>query len=318
VPDSEHADVVVAVTDNLTAYPLWPISIPQTRVDYVVAVDSIGDPQGIAFGTTALTRNPLDLKIARTVARVIEAAGLIRDGFSFQTGAGGASLASASFVRDMMLAKGVKGGFALGGITGYMVAMLEEGLFTSLIDVQGFDLEAVRSLARNPAHLEVGASFYASPFNAGCAVNQLDAVVLGATEIDVDFNVNVVTGSDGTIMGGSGGHGDAAAGAGLTVVAAKLARQRLPVILDRVRTVATPGESVDVLVTERGCAVNPLRADLADRFKAAGLPVESIEALRDKAMRLTGPPAPLAVDGPVVAVVEYRDGTVTDVVRRVC
>lgn len=317
VPDSEHAEVVVAVTDHLAAYPLFPVSIPQTRVDHVVVVDRIGDPQGIAFGTTALTRNPLDLKIAHTVARVIEAAGLIRDGFSFQTGAGGASLASAKYVREMMLAASVTGGFALGGITAPLVAMLEEGLFRSLIDVQGFDLEAVRSLGSNPAHLEVGASGYASPFNAGCAVNQLDAVVLGATEIDVDFHVNVVTGSNGTILGGSGGHSDAAAGAGLTVVAAKLIRGRLPVILDAVRTVATPGETVDVLVTERGVAVNPRRTDLAERLGKAGLPLAGIEELRDKAVRLTGRPEPLETGDRLAAVVEYRDGTVIDTVPEV-
>ena len=31
-------------------------------------------------------------------------------------------------------------------------------------------------------------------------------MILGATDVDVDFNVNVVTGSDRFINGGSGGH----------------------------------------------------------------------------------------------------------------
>src|SRR3712207_612197 len=132
--------------------------------------------------------------------------------------------------------------------------------YTTLFrSVQGFDLEATRSIAADPNHLEVGASFYANAFNSGCAVNRLDCVILGATQVDTDFNTNVVTGSDGTIMGGSGGHSDAAAGAKLTVAVASLVRGNLPIVTDEVLTVTTPGESVDVVVTDRGVAVNPDR-----------------------------------------------------------
>ncbi|EAX48019.1 citrate lyase, alpha subunit [Thermosinus carboxydivorans Nor1] len=315
-PDAEYADYVVAVTDHLVEYPLSPVSIPQTRVDYVVKVDCIGDPKGIVSGTTRITKDPVGLKIANTAARVIEAAGLIKEGFSFQTGAGGASLATAHFVRQMMERAGITGSFALGGITGYMVDMLEKGLFKKIIDVQGFDLEAVRSIATNPNHLEVSASFYASPFNAGCAVNKLDAVILGATEIDTDFNVNVVTGSDGVIMGGSGGHSDAAAGAKVTIVVANLLRGRLPIIVDKVLTATTPGETIDVLVTERGVAVNPRRGDLREQLVAAGLPVKEIHELKALAEKIAGIPAKAPAGGRVIAVVEYRDGTIIDVVRQ--
>ncbi len=272
-PDAEYADVVVAVTDHLVEYPLAPISIPQTRVDYVVKVDKVGDPEGIVSGTTRITEDPAQLELRDMAARVIQAAGLIKDGFSFQTGAGGASLATAHFVRRMMEQTGVTGSFILGGITGYMVEMLEQGLFRKIMDVQGFDLEAVRSIATNPNHVEVGSSFYANPFNAGCAVNRLDCVILGATEIDTDFNVNVVTGSDGIIMGGSGGHSDTAAGAKLTIIVANLVRGRWPIIRDRVLTATTPGETVDVLVTDQGVAVNPRRSDLTgfvEGSRAAG------------------------------------------------
>ena len=44
-PDAEYADHVVAVTDHLEAYPLSPVSIPQTRVDFVVKIERIGDPK---------------------------------------------------------------------------------------------------------------------------------------------------------------------------------------------------------------------------------------------------------------------------------
>lgn len=316
-PDAQYADYVVAVTDFLEDYPLSPVSIPQTRVDYVVKVECVGDPKGIVSGTTRITKDPVGLKIAETAAKVIQATGLIKNGFAFQTGAGGASLATAAFVRKMMEKDNVVGSFALGGITGYMVDMLENGLFKKLIDVQGFDLEAIRSLATNPNHLEVGADFYASPFNAGCAVNQLDVVILGATEMDTDFNVNVVTGSDGVIMGGSGGHADAAAGAKVTIIVANLLRGRLPIIVDKVLTATTPGETIDVLVTERGVAVNPRRKDLKEKFLAAGLPIKDIEELKQLAEKIAGVPKTLKTGDNIVAVVEYRDGTIIDVVRQV-
>jgi len=317
VPDAQYADHVVAITDHLLPFPLSPISIEQTRVDYVVKVDCIGDPKGIVSGTTKITRDPVGLKIAETTAKVIKAAGLIKEGFSFQTGAGGASLAAAYYVRRMMEEAGITGSFALGGITGYMVEMLESGLFRKLIDVQGFDLDAVRSLASNPNHLEVGAGFYASPFNLGAAVNKLDAVVLGATEIDTNFNINVVTGSNGVIMGGSGGHSDAAAGAKVTIVVANLLRGRLPIIRDQVLTATTPGETIDVLVTERGVAVNPRRADLREKLQAAGLLLKPVEELKILAEQIAGIPQSITTQQKIVAVVEYRDGTVIDVVRQV-
>jgi len=316
-PDAQYADYVVAVTDYIVEYPLSPVSIPQTRVDYVVKVDCVGDPKGIVSGTTRITKDPVGLIIAENAAKVIQAAGLIKNGFAFQTGAGGASLAAAAFVRKMMEADNITGSFALGGITGYMVDMLEKGLFKKLMDVQGFDLEAIHSMATNPNHLEIGADFYASPFNSGCAVNKLDAVILGATEIDTDFNVNVVTGSDGFIMGGSGGHADAAAGAKVTIIVANLLRGRLPIIVKNVLTVTTPGETIDVLVTERGIAVNPRRKDLKEKLLRAGLPVKEIQELKELAEQIAGVPKQIKTLGDIVAVVEYRDGTIIDVVRRV-
>jgi len=317
MPDAEYADYVVAVTDYLCDYPLSPVSIPQTRVDYVVKVDAIGDPKGIVSGSTKVTKDPVGLKIARTAAGVIKAAGLIKDGISFQTGAGGASLATAHYIGNMMEQDGVTASFAMGGITSYMVNMLESGLLRKIMDVQGFDLEAVRSVGANPNHIEVSAGVYANPFNSGCIVNKLDTVFLGATEIDTDFNVNVTTGSNGLIMGGSGGHSDAAAGAKLTLIVANLLRGRLPIVVDKVLTATTPGETVDVLVTERGIAVNPLRPDLLEKVKAAGLPVKDIVQLKQEAEQIAGVPKSVKMGDRIVAVVEYRDDTIIDVVRQV-
>ncbi|WP_138204860.1 citrate lyase subunit alpha [Haloimpatiens lingqiaonensis] len=315
-PDAEYADKVVAVTDNLVPYPACPIEISQHHVDYVVKVESIGDPKGIVSGTTKITKDPVGLKIAKMASQVIKASGLVKDGFSFQTGAGGTSLAVAAELKEIMKKEEVVGSFAAGGVTGYIVEMLEEGLFRNIFDVQCFDLKAVDSYKNNPKHQGMSASMYGNPHNKGCVANNLDVMILGATEIDTDFNVNVTTGSDGIIMGGSGGHSDTAAGAKLAIVVTNLMKARLPIIKDRVTTVTTPGESIDVIVTERGIAVNPNRKDLMEKLQNTNLPVMTIEELKDMAEKITGKPNAIELTDEVVAVVEYRDGTVIDVVRK--
>lgn len=314
--DAEYADHVVAVTNHLVPYPVAPVSISQDRVDYVVKMDYIGNPGGIVSGTTKLTKDPIQLKIASYAAQAIAASGLLKDGFSFQTGAGGASLAVAAYLRTIMKKRDIKGSFVMGGITGYLVQMYEEGLFRTIFDVQDFDLDAIRSLRENRTHLEVGANLYASPYNSGCIVNQLDCVVLGATEMDTDFNVNVITGSDGVIMSGSGGHSDAAAGANMTVITANLVRSRLPTLKHTIQTITTPGETIDVFVTEYGIAVNPRRQDLLEKFKASGLPLWNIQDLAALAEKVCGKPKAIPMADRVVGIVEYRDGTVIDVIHQ--
>lgn len=317
VCDAEYADKVVAITDNLVPYPACPIEIDETYVDYVVKVDSIGNPAGIVSGTTKITKDPVGLRIAKMASNVIKASGILKDGFSFQTGAGGTSLAVAAELKEMMKKEGIVGSFAAGGITGYIVDMLDSGLFKNILDVQCFDLKAVESYRDNPHHMGMSGSMYGNPFNKGAVVNNLDVMILGATEIDTDFNVNVTTGSNGIIMGGSGGHSDTAAGAKLSIVVTNLIKARLPIIKDKVTTVTTPGESIDVIVTERGIAVNPRRKDLSEKLKSANLPVMTINELKDLAESLTGRPENIKTSDKIVAVVEYRDGTVIDVVRKV-
>lgn len=316
VPDAEYADTVVAITDNLVPYPNCPIEINQTYVDYVVKVESIGDPKGIVSGTTQITKDPIGLKIAKMATDVMVASGLVKEGMSFQTGAGGISLAVAAELREIMKKQGIVGSFASGGITGYLVDMFREGLFRNLFDVQCFDLKAVESYASSHKHMRMSASMYGNPHNKGALVNNLDIVILGATEIDTNFNVNVTTASDGTIMGGSGGHSDTAAGAKLSIIVTKLTKARLPIIKDEVTTVTTPGESIDVIVTERGIAINPRRQDLIEKLKATNLPVMTIEELKEVAEKITGTPKAIDLSEEVVAVVEYRDGTVIDVVKK--
>lgn len=312
--DAQYADKVVAITDNLVEQPLAFVSIPQTQVDFIVPVESIGDPKGISSGALRITRDPRELLIADYAASVIEHSGFFREGFSLQLGSGGASLAVARFMKEKMLRSRITGSFGIGGITAPFVEMLEEGLFGLLYDTQDFDLPSIESLKRNANHREMSASFYANPHSRGPIVNHLDFVILSATEIDVDFNVNVITDSNGVIMGASGGHCDTAAGARLAIVVAPLIRGRLPIVLDKVQTVVTPGETVDVVVTERGIAVNPRQPALAGELKAAGLPVMDIRELQQAAFSLTGKPAEVAKTEEVVALVEYRDGTIIDTI----
>jgi citrate lyase subunit alpha / citrate CoA-transferase len=317
IPDAMYGRRVVAVTDNLVAYPACPIEITQDFVDYVVKVDSIGDPKGIVSGTTQITKDPVGLKIANLTTKLIEASGLLKDGFSFQTGAGGTSLAVAAYLKEAMKKKDIKGSFAAGGITGYIVDMYEEGLFKALFDVQCFDLKAIESYKNNSAHLGMSASMYGNPHNRGAVVNNLDVMILGATEIDTAFNANVTTGSTGVIMGGSGGHSDTAAGAKLAIIVTQLTKGRLPIVVDSVTTITTPGETIDAVVTERGIAINPRRMDLIELLKNSNLPIITIEELKKIAETLTGVPDKIEMGSEVVAVVEYRDGTVIDVVRKI-
>lgn len=312
--DAQFAKKSVVITDNLVT-DINYIDIEGKYIDFILQVDSIGDSKGIISGTTNITKNPIGLKIARLTAEVIKHSGYLKDGFSFQTGAGGNSLAVANNVHRMMEEKWIKGSFASGGITKYIVDMLEKGLFENLYDVQCFDLDAVESLRKNKNHISISASKYAN-INDDCIVNDLDVVILGASEIDLDYNVNVLTSSTGEIIGGSGGHSDTAYGSKLTIIVSQLFNARLPVIKDKVLVKSTPGETVDVLVTEQGIAINPRRVDLIDRLKNTNLPMVSIEDLKAYSDKMTGIPNEIKFTDEVVAVVEYRDGSVIDYVYK--
>lgn len=315
--DAKYADQVVIITDTLMPYPNTPISIPQTDVDYVVVVDAIGDPEGIAKGATRFTKNPKELLIAEYASKVITNSPYYKEGFSFQTGTGGASLAVTRYMREQMIKDGIKASFALGGITNAMVELLQEGLVEKIMDVQDFDHPSAISLDQNSQHYEIDANMYASPLSKGSVINQLDTCVLSALEVDTDFNVNVMTGSDGVIRGASGGHCDTAFAAKMSLVISPLVRGRIPTFVDQVNTVITPGTSVDIIVTEIGIAINPNRQDLIEHFKDLKVPQYTVEELKEKAYAIVGQPDPIEYGDKVVALIEYRDGSLIDVVRNV-
>lgn len=315
--DAQYARKVIILTDNIVPFPNVPFGIPESDVDFVVEVDAIGDPNGIMGGATRFTTNPKELMIAQRVSEVIEATDFFRNGFSIQMGSGGASLATVRFLKDKMIQHNIKASFALGGITGQIVQLHEEGLIKKILDVQSFDLVAARSLKDNRFHQQISASYYASPHNTGSAVNQLDFVILSALEVDTEFNINVLTGSDGVIRGAIGGHCDTAAGASVSIITCPLTRGRIATIVDKVNTIVTPGKTIDIVVTDQGVAVNPLRSDLIAMLTNAGIDLCTIEDLREKAARIVGDSTPIAYTDKVVGVVTYRDGSVIDLIYQV-
>jgi citrate lyase subunit alpha/citrate CoA-transferase len=314
--DSQYADRVIVATDNLVEFPCIPWQIQGNYVDYVVEVEKLGDPSLIVSGTTQITRSPDRLLLAELTARFCQDAGIIRDGFTFQSGAGGTSLAVGEYFKKIMQKEGIRARFARGGSNKYLVSMLEEGLVDYILDGQTFDLEGVRSMGENPGHV------WTSPFTSynyhgkGNFAGMVDVVILGATEVDLQFNANVVTHSDGVLLHGIGGWQNCLFSK-TVILPVPLFRDRVPVIRDQVTTLCGPGQLIDVIVTERGIAINPLRKDLIEATAQSNLPIKSIRELKEEAERICGIPDPPQLEDRVVAAIKWVDGTVLDVVRQV-
>lgn len=315
--DAKYADKVVVITDCLVPFPNVPASISMTDVDYVCVVDEIGNPKKIVSNVVRVTKDVRELMMAEYCTKIIAQSPYFKDGFSFQTGGGGAALAVNGMLRPIMEKNDVKIGFAIGGIMQAMCELMDAGLVRKIVDAQVFDSAAIEHIKTNPNHVEISTSEYANPMNKGAYVNKLDFVILGALEVDVDFNVNVVTGSDGIVRGAPGGHPDTAAGSKCSIIVAPLIRGRIPTVCDHVLTVTTPGEAIDVVVTDYGIAINPLRQDLVEAYKDSDLPIVTIEELRDTAYRIAGKPDDVEFEDKVVAIVESRDGTILDVIRKI-
>ena len=314
--DALYADKVIVVTDNLVDLPCLPMEIEGNYVDYVVVVDKIGIPEKIVSGTTQITKSPDRLLIAELTAAFLEKSGILRDGVALQAGAGGTSLAIAVFIHEIMKNKGWKSRLGFGGSTKYMVNMLEQGQMGYILDAQVFDLDAVASLERNPAHIPYSVFNAYNYHSKGNLTSMMDIMILGATEVDLNFNGNVVTHSDGYLLHGIGGWQNCLHARNV-ILPLPLFRDRIPVIVDEVTTLCGPGEMIDVIITERGIAINPLRQDLIDSVKNSGLPLKTIRELKDEAERICGKPSKPVFDEKIVAAVKWVDGTVIDVVRKI-
>jgi citrate lyase subunit alpha/citrate CoA-transferase len=310
--DSMYADHVIVVTDNLVPFPCIPWQIQGNNVDHVVQVDSIGDPTKIVSGTTQITRSPDRLRIAELVALFLRETGIMRTGFSFQAGAGGIALAFVDYLRCMMKEDGVKARFVRGGSTKFLVELLREGLTDYILDGQTFDLAGVESIANDPRHVATSPFTSYNYHGKGNFASMLDAVVLGATEVDVNFNANVVTHSDGRLLHGIGGWQNCLESR-CTILALPSFRDRIPVIVDQVTTLTGPGELIDVVATERGIAINPRRQDLLDALQGSNLPIRPIQDIKAEVERICGgTPAKPKLGNHPVAIVKWVDGTVLD------
>ncbi|MHA1542212.1 MAG: citrate lyase subunit alpha [Candidatus Hodarchaeales archaeon] len=313
--DSIYADNVVLVTDNLTEEPVVPVSIRGSNVDYIVTVDKIGDSNRIVAGSLGRNVTEAHHAIAEEVIAVAQAAGYIKDGFSYQAGAGGVSLATTHYLEEIMIERNLKGSFIHGGTTEAAVKLLEAGLFQKIYDGQSFDLAAVRSLKENVLHIEGSAQNSYNIHNPGGPLaNYVAVVALGATEVDLNFNINVNTHSDGLLLHGIGGHTDAAA-AQLTIITCPIAR-KVPIIRDDVTTISTPGEMIDVIITNAGIAINPRRKELKKKLLKTDINIVEIKELRDLAYSEAPLLKPDFTDE-ICTAVEYRDGTLLDVIYRV-
>ena len=318
LPDSMYADKVIVVTDNLVPTPCYPPwHIEGNYVDYVVEVEKVGIPEKILSGTTEITKSPNQLLIAELAARFVKASGILRDQMNFQAGAGGISLAFTDFLHNIMAQEGMRARCIIGGITGLAVDMLEKDFADYLIDGQAFDQAAIENMRGNIRHIPIS-TFHAYDYHSkGNLTSFMDVIVLGATEVDVNFNANVVTHSDGLLLHGIGGWQNCLL-AKCTILAMPSFRNRTPVIRDEVTTVTGPGELVDVVVTERGLAINPRRTDLIEATKGSGLPIRSIEEIKEEVEGICGgPPVKAQVSDKVVAVIEWVDGTLLDSVFQV-
>jgi citrate lyase subunit alpha/citrate CoA-transferase len=314
--DSQYADKVIVVTDNMVPFPCSPWQIQGNYVDYTVQIDQVGVPEKIISGTTQITKSPDRLLLAEMTAQFCLEAGIIKDGFSFQSGAGGTSLAVGDYFAKIMREKNIKARFARGGSNKYLVDMLNEGLIEYILDGQTFDLDGVKSMGENPNHV------WTSPFTSynyhgkGNFAGLVDVVILGATEVDVNFNANVVTHSDGLLLHGIGGWQNCLFSK-TVILPIPLFRDRIPVVLDEVTTLCGPGELIDVIVTERGIAINPLRKDLIEKLKDTNLPIKTIQELKEEAEKICGKPAKPEFDDELVAVIKWVDGTIIDSVKKV-
>jgi citrate lyase subunit alpha/citrate CoA-transferase len=319
--DAEHAEYVCLLAGTVSTQLIMPTPISMETVDFVVKVDTLDMEKA--------RQNPFNAQVADNVTRVIEAAGVVMDGFAFQVGSG-AGLIILENIRKMLKDMKVQANFTIGGITQLHVDMLEEGTVKYLQHGQLFQPSAhmFESMLNNPNHHEITTPYYASVANKESAVNMLDLAVLSTLEVDLNFNLNTVC-AGGRIIGGIGGGQDVAAGANLTIIFMPLATGKdgtgFPKVVEKVYTRTTPGEVIDVIVTEEYAAVNPnskspYKAAILHRAKGFGVQLLTIEELharsKAKAEDFGRIPPPIETSDEVVHVIEWRDGTLLDVIRK--
>jgi citrate lyase subunit alpha/citrate CoA-transferase len=328
--DSKWAEYTCLLAGEIHDRYLFPRSISMTDVDFVVPVDNPGDSSGVGSGTLDMEKirgNPYNARIAAQVIGVMQAAGVVADGFNFQVGSG-AGLIVLDELKRILAERKISAGFAIGGCTSLHVDMLHAGLIRNLLHGQCFEPseKVIHSLARDHNHHEISAGEYDDISNKENAVNRLDVAVLSTLEMDLDFNVNSAC-ANGRIIGGIGGAQGVAAGSKLTIMFLPLASGKrgnaFPRIVDEVFTVTIPGEVIDVAVTEEFVALNPeSRSPYMDALNENGarygLDIVDIEHLHTISLARADELGKVSPRRPVtdipVEVIEWRDGTLLDTI----
>ena len=135
--------------------------------------------------------------------------------------------------------------------------------------------------------------------------------------------------ANGRIIGGIGGGQDVAAGADLTIIFLPLATGKkgkgFPKVVEKVYTKTTPGEVIDVVVTEEFSVINPKSKSkyvesLKNRASEFGVTLLSMEELvqksKEKAESFGVVPKLTETTDEVVHVIEWRDGTLLDTIKK--
>ncbi len=330
--DAEYAEYVCLLAGTVQKTVVMPTQLSMEQVDFVVQVETPGLNSGIGSGTLDLDnarKNPFNASVADNITKVIKASGVVQDDFSFQVGSG-AGLLILENIRTILKEEKIRANFSIGGVTSLHVDMLDEGTLFQLMHGQLFEPNSrmFESMRTNPHHHQITTSYYASIVNKEAAVNLLDLAVLSALEVDLEFNLNTVC-ANGRIIGGIGGGQDVAAGADLTIIFLPLATGKngkgFPKVVEKVYTKTTPGEVIDVIVTEEFAVINPKSKSkyvesLQNRASEFGVALLSIEELaqksKEKAVSFGMLPKLTETTDEVVHVIEWRDGTLLDTIKK--
>jgi len=326
VPDSRFSrKAFVVVTDRLIPEVSPFLSIGMQQVTDVVEVESIGDNHGLDSGETSTSGISHERRITLSnivaVVKSLDVKGR-RPCLQLGSGAGLAAidhLASEGILIDMMI----------GGITEDLIAAVNSGLVAQLYNGQCFDRVAaitMRSLWHATTPMDM--IQYGSPYRAP-VTGLLDVALLGAIEVDRNFDVNVSTFSTGIPSKAIGGHTEVARGADVTIVQAPLSRKGWPILREAVTTISTPGRYfVDFVMTNHGMIVNDKptnpkavrNLELKEKMSKMGVTFISMDDAVEKAKSLASEfPKPIYPEfgDKIVGVVKYLDGTAIDSIREV-
>lgn len=222
-----------------------------------------------------------------------------------------------------MRKKGIKTRYIRGGSNEFQAAMLLFEDTDILLDGQAFSREGIISArTRRDRHI------LTNPFTSYCEIGKgntstmVDAAIMGATEIDLNFGINIATGYDGIIRAGLGGGPDSYR-AKTTIIGLMSEQKGMPTIVDEVYTLCAPSELIDVVITNIGeeiaIAINSNSErgrELLEITEKTDLPIYSLEEIKDRVEKLIGkiPERAKPTDQAVGGIRHSQDDSVLDMI----